>query len=67
MVKSRLTNFLIQIENMRKFHPLEVVGSRSETQPQVGKNLNYLIYRFKGGKIMILELPVRKVLLNAFN
>ena len=29
--------------NMSNFHPLEVVGRGSETQLQVGENLNYLI------------------------
>ena len=29
-----------QSEN--NFHPLEIVGRRSETQLQVGENLNYL-------------------------
>ena len=33
---------------MSNFHPLEVVGRGSETQLQVGKNLNYLIQSFKG-------------------
>ena len=28
---------------MSNFHQLEVVGRASETQPQVGANLNYLI------------------------
>ena len=32
---------------MRNFHPLEVVGRGSETQLQVGENLNNIIYRFK--------------------
>ena len=31
---------------MSNFHPLEVVGRASETQLQVGENLNYLIQRF---------------------
>ena len=34
--------------NMSSFRPLEVVGCGSKTQLQVGENLNYLIYRFKG-------------------
>ena len=34
--------------NIRHFLPLEVVGRVSETQLQVGENLNYLILRFKG-------------------
>ena len=29
---------------MTNFHPLEVVDRGSETQLQVGENLNYLIY-----------------------
>ena len=29
--------------NMSHFHPLEVVGRGSETQLQVGDNLNYLV------------------------
>ena len=35
---------------MSNFHPLEVVGRGSETQLQVGENLNYLILRLKGEK-----------------
>ena len=31
---------------MSNFHPFEVVGRGSETQPQVGENLNSLIQRF---------------------
>ena len=31
---------------MSNFHPLEVVARGSETQLQVGENLNYIIYRF---------------------
>ena len=35
--------------NMIYFHPLEVVGRGSETQLQVGENVNYLNGRaFKG-------------------
>ena len=30
-------------KNMDNFHPLEVVDRGSETQLQVGENLNYLI------------------------
>ena len=30
------------LTNMRDFHPLEVVGRGSETQLQVGENLNEL-------------------------
>ena len=33
---------------MSNFHPLEVVDRGSETQLQVGENLNYLILRIKG-------------------
>ena len=29
------------------FHPLEVVGRGSETQPQVGENINYITVRAK--------------------
>ena len=32
---------------MSNFHPLEVVGRGSETQLQVGENLNYLIDHFR--------------------
>ena len=35
---------------MSNFQPLEVVGRGSETQPQVGENLNYMYFikRFNG-------------------
>ena len=33
---------------MSNFHPVEAVDRGSETQLQVGENLNYLILRFKG-------------------
>ena len=33
---------------MGNFHPLEVVGRGSETQLQVGKNLNYPTQRSQG-------------------
>ena len=33
---------------MSYFHPLEVVDRGSETQLQVGENLNYSIKRIKG-------------------
>ena len=33
---------------VRNSHPLGVVGRGSETQLQVGENLNYSIWRFKG-------------------
>ena len=33
---------------MSIFHPLEVEGRGTEIQFQVGENLSYLIYRFKG-------------------
>ena len=32
----------------RHFHPLEFMARGSETQPQVGENLNYLTQQFKG-------------------
>ena len=32
---------------MNNFHALAVVGRGSETQLQVGENLNYIIWRFK--------------------
>ena len=32
---------------MSNFHPLAVVDRGSETQLQVGENLNYLIWRLK--------------------
>ena len=42
---------------MSNFHPLEVVGRGSETQLQVGENLNYLIIHLKGSYIMYMALP----------
>ena len=33
---------------MSNFHPLEVGGRGSETQLQVGENLNYIIQRLEG-------------------
>ena len=33
---------------MSNVHPFEVVGRRSETQLQVGGNLNHFIWRVKG-------------------
>ena len=33
---------------MSNFHPLEVVDRGSETQFQVGENLNYIIQHVKG-------------------
>ena len=33
---------------MGNFYPLEVLARGSETQLQMGENLYYLIYRFKG-------------------
>ena len=44
----KISNILFQIDtNMSNFHPLEVVGSGSETQLRVGENSNYLILRLK--------------------
>ena len=36
-------NMLSQIKQMNTFHPLEVVARGSETQLQLGENLNNLI------------------------
>ena len=33
---------------MSNFYPFEIVGRGSETQLQVGENLNYIIRPFKG-------------------
>ena len=44
---SRFTNARSQIEHVSNFHPLEVVGRGSETQLQVGENLNAIIERLK--------------------
>ena len=43
---------------MSNFHPLEVVGRGSETQLQVGENLNYLIQLFNhvNGLTLILKI-----------
>ena len=38
-----LQMFVLKITNISSFHPLEIVGRGSETQFQVGGNLNYLI------------------------
>ena len=35
--------FRLKLEEYVYLHPLEVVGRGSETQLQVGENLNYLI------------------------
>ena len=40
---------------MSNFHPLEVVGRGSETQLQVGENLNYLISALRVK--LLLRLP----------
>ena len=41
--KSQVLKCLVQNEtNITNFHPLEVVGRGSETQLQVGENLNLL-------------------------
>ena len=39
---------------MGNFHPIEVVGRGSETQLQVGENLNDLIYHTQSSPIMIV-------------
>ena len=36
------------LSNLNNFHSLEVVDRGSETQLQVGKNLNWIIWRLKG-------------------
>ena len=38
----------LKLDNLRNFHPLEVVGRASETQLQVGKKLNKITERVKG-------------------
>ena len=45
-----LQMFCLQIKQiiMSNFHPLEVVARGSETQLQVGGNLNFITYNFKG-------------------
>ena len=45
MSASIFANMWSQIKknNMSNFYPLEVVGRGSETQLQVGQNLNYLM------------------------
>ena len=42
---SRLAHnlFCLKLKKMDKFHPFEVVGRASDTQLQVGENLNYVI------------------------
>ena len=45
---SRFANVWSQIKQIKNnFHPLDVVGRGSETQLQVGENLNDLIDRAK--------------------
>ena len=61
---------------MSNFHPLEVVGRGSETQLQVGENLNSIIQRFKGYTVcdillnsandLILEMSIF-ININTFN
>ena len=36
--------FGLKLKNYKWFNPLEVVGRGSETQLQMGENLNYLIF-----------------------
>ena len=43
-----LQMFGLKLANTGIFHPLDVVGRGSETQRQVGENLNYSIWRFNG-------------------
>ena len=46
---SKIGNFLTAIlSNLNNFHSLEVVDRVSETQLQVGENLNRIILRLKG-------------------
>ena len=40
--------FGLELNKYQYFHSLEVVGRGSETQLQVGENLNDLIQRFGG-------------------
>ena len=40
---SKFVNVWSQINKFSNFHPPEIVGRGSETQFQVGDNLNYLI------------------------
>ena len=40
--------FALKLNNISNFQPLKVVGRGSETQLQMGENLNYLTWRFKG-------------------
>ena len=54
---------------MHDFHPLEVVGRGSETQPKVGGNVNYLAQRFHGYvliKSLIAVVPSAKRVISAF-
>ena len=45
--------FCLKIKIMSNFRPLEVVGRGSETQLQVGGNLNDLFERFVGYRVVI--------------
>ena len=48
---------------MSNFHPLEVVGRGSETQLQVGENLNYLIIHLKGSYMALPSIQHYKMAL----
>ena len=53
---------------MSNFHPLEVVGLGSETQLQVGENLNYETKRSMFRIILLsLRLTVGRIYLSAVN
>ena len=47
--------FGLKLTNVNNFHPLEVVGRDSETQLQVGENLNKTILRIQGLNIKAKE------------
>ena len=46
----------VKLENTANFHPLEVVGRGSETQLQVGENLNKIPWRVKGQPWQLFQL-----------
>ena len=43
-----LKTFDLHLSNLNNFHSLEIVDRVSETQLQVGENLNLIIWRLKG-------------------
>ena len=45
---AQLAHILIQVVKIRYFNPLEVVGRGSETQLQVGENLNFILFPRNG-------------------